>query len=91
MEPTTSTTMIVMGNTFTSTVRSFVAPFRVLDVDSTVAELYGRVRKDLQRAGTPIGSNDLLIAATALAHNATLVTRNVDAFMRVVGLNVEEW
>lgn len=73
------------------TVRSFVAPFRVLDVDTAVAEHYGRIRADLQRSGTPIGNNDMLIAATALAHDAILVTRNVDEFVRVVGLNIETW
>jgi tRNA(fMet)-specific endonuclease VapC len=52
---------------------------------------YGEVRRGLERAGTPIGPNDLLIAAHALALGATLVTRNTVAFSRVPGLAVEDW
>lgn len=52
---------------------------------------YARVRTDLERRGLPIGSNDLLIAAHALALGATLVTDNVREFARVEGLAVENW
>jgi len=45
----------------------------------------------LEQAGTPIGPNDLLIAAIALAHQATLVTHNTREFERIVGLLVEDW
>ncbi|MEE8367938.1 MAG: PIN domain-containing protein, partial [Thermoanaerobaculia bacterium] len=51
----------------------------------------GRIRAQLERAGTPIGPLDTLIAATALRHNATLVTRNLDEFRRVEGLAVIDW
>jgi tRNA(fMet)-specific endonuclease VapC len=52
---------------------------------------YGRIRSELEKAGTPIGGNDLLIAAQALAINAVLVTDNVREFKRVVGLHVQNW
>ena len=59
-------------------VRVLLAPFRELSVDRAVAELAGRVRRE-----TGIRMPDALIAATALLHRLTLVTRNVRDFERV--------
>ena len=56
-----------------------------------VAEHYARIRADLEKRGVTIGGNDLWIAATALAHGATLVTNNTDEFTRVPGLLIEDW
>lgn len=69
----------------------FFAAFESLPFDDDAAEAYGQLRTDLRRAGTPIGANDMLIAATALAHRATLVTRDDDDFLRVPGLLLEHW
>jgi tRNA(fMet)-specific endonuclease VapC len=63
-----------------------VLPFEV-PADSD----YGAIRASLEAAGTPIGSNDLLIAAHAQALGATIVTANADEFGRVRGLKVENW
>jgi len=63
-----------------------VAPF-----DAAAAMAYGRIRAELRRAGTPIGANDMLIAAHAVALDATLVTDNVKEFSRVPGLKLENW
>jgi tRNA(fMet)-specific endonuclease VapC len=52
---------------------------------------YGGIRSELEAAGKPIGSNDLLIAAHAYATGATIVTANVNEFKRIRGLNVENW
>jgi tRNA(fMet)-specific endonuclease VapC len=52
---------------------------------------WGRVRHHLAAQGTPIGPNDLLIAAIALAHGLTLVTHNTAEFGRVPGLAIEDW
>ncbi|MFB1510389.1 MAG: PIN domain-containing protein [Thiocapsa sp. C3-sup] len=49
------------------------------------------MRFRLERAGTPIGPNDLLIAAHALESGLILFTDNVDEFVRVAGLRVENW
>jgi hypothetical protein len=46
---------------------------------------------DLTTKGTLIGSNDLLVAAIALANGLTLVTHNTREFARVVGLKIEDW
>jgi tRNA(fMet)-specific endonuclease VapC len=70
---------------------SFFEPLASLPFDDACAERYGIIRSELESAGTPIGPNDLMIAATALAHGATLVTNNVKEFSRVAGLRLEDW
>jgi tRNA(fMet)-specific endonuclease VapC len=62
----------------------------VMPFDADVAVHYARLRTALEAAGTPIGSNDTLIAAHALALNATLVTADAE-FTRVPDLRVENW
>lgn len=62
-----------------------------LPFDDRCAEEYGLLRQELDRAGTPIGPNDLLIAATARAHRAILVTHNVREFSRVAELKMVDW
>ena len=52
---------------------------------------YGSIRSELEAAGRPIGSNDLLIAAHAYSTGATIVTANTDEFKRIRGLSVENW
>lgn len=53
--------------------------------------LYAELRAHLEERGTPIGANDYLIAAHALARRSVLVTDNVREFSRVPGLQVENW
>jgi tRNA(fMet)-specific endonuclease VapC len=67
------------------------AAFASVPFGDAAAECYGRIRADLSKAGTPIGPNDLLIAATAVAEQCTLVTHNVREFSRVPGLIIEDW
>ncbi len=62
-----------------------------LSFDDAGAERYGEIRAHLQRGGNLIGGNDLLIAATALAYDLTLITHNTTEFTRVPGLSVEDW
>lgn len=69
----------------------FCSAFESLGFDDAAAENYGNVRALLQREGRLIGSNDLLIASIALATGTQLVTRNVDEFSRVPGLQLEAW
>lgn len=69
----------------------FASVVRVLPLDAGVSAQYGRVRAVLERGGSPIGANDLWIAAHALALNITLVTNNGREFRRVRGLRVENW
>ncbi len=69
----------------------FCAPLAIVPFDDRAAESYGRVRAQFERAGTPIGPLDTLIAAHALALKVTLVTNNEREFSRVTGLRVENW
>jgi tRNA(fMet)-specific endonuclease VapC len=72
-------------------VEAFLAPLVSLPFDDAAADQYGLLRADLERAGSPIGSNDLMIAAIARARDFTVVTRNRREFCRVAGLRVEDW
>jgi tRNA(fMet)-specific endonuclease VapC len=63
----------------------------VLPFDAPADAEYGGIRSELEAAGRPIGSNDLLIAAHASAAGATVVTANLDEFKRVRGLSAENW
>jgi len=69
----------------------FLLPLEVIPFDAEAGRHYGRIRSELKRLGCPIGSNDLLIAAHALALDTTLVTNNVREFSRIAGLRVEQW
>jgi tRNA(fMet)-specific endonuclease VapC len=69
----------------------FLGQFVSLPFDDRAAEVYGEIRADLAVRGTPIGANDLLIAAIAVAHAITLVTHNTGEFGRVGGLVLEDW
>ncbi len=62
----------------------------VLPLTSEISHHYAALRTQLESMGKPIGPNDALIAAHALAVNATLVSAN-DEFLRVPGLKVENW
>ncbi|MEA2339411.1 MAG: tRNA(fMet)-specific endonuclease VapC [Thermoanaerobaculia bacterium] len=70
---------------------AFFGNIASLPFDDRCAEEYGLIREELERAGTPIGPNDLLIAATARAHRAVVVTHNVREFSRVADLRIEDW
>ena len=63
----------------------------VLPLEPDVDRLYGFIRARLERDGTPIGPNDMLIAAHALSMDSILVTDNEREFRRVPGLHVENW
>jgi tRNA(fMet)-specific endonuclease VapC len=71
--------------------RAFVERFVSLPFDDACAIQYARIRADLELAGTPIGSNDLLIASIALANGLILITHNLREFGRVSGLQFEDW
>lgn len=63
----------------------------VLDFPEEAALDYGQIRADLKLRGTPIGANDMLIAAHARYLGLTLVTNNTREFGRVPGLKIENW
>ena len=63
----------------------------VLPLEAPADIAYGRVRAQLERVGRPIGGNDLLIAAQAIALGHTVVTDNEAEFTRIDGLRCENW
>jgi tRNA(fMet)-specific endonuclease VapC len=75
----------------TQRIDQLLSSIEVARLDPGVDDHYGRIRAELESRGTPIGANDLLIAAHALAEQATLVTDNTTEFQRVTGLTVENW
>jgi tRNA(fMet)-specific endonuclease VapC len=69
----------------------FCAPLEICPFDHESAAAYGDIRANLERAGTPIGPLDTLIAAHAVALSVAIVTNNEREFRRVPGLRVENW
>jgi predicted nucleic acid-binding protein len=67
---------------------AFLAPFRVLPCTHDVCWRYGRISRNLREAGLLIGSNDIWIAATALAFELPVVTANERHYRRVADLTV---
>lgn len=63
----------------------------VMDWPEQASWEYGKIRAQLKQKGTPIGANDLLIAAHALALDAILVSDNTREFLRIPELNLENW
>lgn len=72
-------------------VEAILAAMEIVPLEEPADRRYGELRWHLERSGTPIGPNDMLIAAHALALGLTLVTANVREFSRVSGLAVENW
>ena len=70
---------------------NFLRPLTIIDFISDDAAAYARIRAKLERAGTPIGPLDTLIAAQAVARKLTLVSNNEREFGRVTGLPIENW
>ena len=72
-------------------VESILSNIDVLAFDEPSDQHYATIRDYLEKNGTPIGPNDMLIAAQALALNSILITANLREFSRVPGLSVENW
>jgi len=75
----------------TSRANSILEAMTILPLEAPVDTLYGLIRRNLEIKGEPIGPNDLLIAAHALALGLTVVTANEAEFSRVPDLTVENW
>lgn len=69
----------------------FIIPLDVIPYDEAAAQVYGDIRATLEKAGTPIGSMDMLIAAHAVSLGIPLVTNNTREFLRVSSLKVIDW
>lgn len=69
----------------------FLAPLAILSFDEAALWVYGDLRAELERKGTPIGELETMIAAHSLSQQSTLVTNNTREFARVPGLALENW
>lgn len=69
----------------------FIIPLEVLSFDEEAARIYGDIRAALEKAGTPIGAMDMLIAAHAVSLGIPLVTNNTREFARIPTLTVVDW
>ncbi|MGL5133066.1 MAG: type II toxin-antitoxin system tRNA(fMet)-specific endonuclease VapC [Planktothrix sp.] len=69
----------------------FFSQYMSLPFDGKSARIYGEIRSELSKLGTPIGAYDFQIAAIALANNLILVTHNTKEFQRIKNLQLEDW
>lgn len=69
----------------------FIIPLEVVSFDEEAAHVYGDIRATLEKAGTPIGAMDMLIAAHAVSLGISLVTNNSREFVRIPALNIVDW
>jgi tRNA(fMet)-specific endonuclease VapC len=74
-----------------SALDGFLTPLEVLAFEGDAPRHYGDIRHALASRGTPIGPNDLFIAAHARSLDATLITNNAEEFARVPGLTIDNW
>jgi len=72
-------------------VENFLRPLSIVEFTSNDAASYAQVRAKLERAGTPIGPLDTLIAAQAAARKLVLVSNNESEFSRVAGIRLDNW
>ncbi len=70
---------------------AFLGLFEIVPFDAAAGGAYGEIRAHLEKAGTPVGPMDLLIAAHARSAGATLLTANLKEFKRVPGLSSQLW
>lgn len=71
--------------------QKFFNQFQSLPFNDKAALIFGKIRADLAKKGTPIGAYDLQIAAIALANDLTLITHNTKEFGRIDNLKLEDW
>jgi tRNA(fMet)-specific endonuclease VapC len=75
----------------TDRVELLLAEIPILDFDRAASLVYAELRASLDKKGTLIGANDLLIASQALSAGAVMVTANTDEFARIEQLTIENW
>lgn len=72
-------------------VREILARVELLEFSSQACERFGRIRSELEAAGSLIGDFDIMISSIAMTHDQSVVTRDVDHFEKVAGLTVQTW
>ena len=79
------------GHKIASRVHTFIDSMRVVDFDQAAADMYAKIRIELERPGTPLDNMDILIAASAASAGAVLVSHNTKHFSKIKGFKVEDW
>jgi tRNA(fMet)-specific endonuclease VapC len=72
-------------------IMSIMGKFTIVDFNNSQSEIYGKIRLGLEKSGTPLGDMDMLIAASAIATGAILISHNTKHFSKIKGLKVEDW
>jgi tRNA(fMet)-specific endonuclease VapC len=72
-------------------ITSILEKFTIVDFNNLQSELYGKIRLELEKSGTPLENMDTLIAASALTVGAILVSHNTKHFSKIKDLLVEDW
>ena len=72
-------------------VRAIIGKCTIIPFDEFQSELYGKIRLELEKSGSPLGDMDMFIAAAALSINAILVSHNIKHFSKIKGIKVEDW
>jgi len=72
-------------------VAPIIGKFTIVGFDNSQSEIYGKIRVELEKSGTPLGDMDILIAAAALSTKAILVSHNIRHFSKIKGLKIEGW
>ena len=69
----------------------FLGPFEIVPFDDSATACYADIRSQTEVKGKPVGPKDLVIAATVLSQNGTLVTNNTKEFQHIPELMLKNW
>jgi len=72
-------------------ISQFLEPLEIVPFDEASALCYADIRSQTERKGTPVGPNDLVIAATVISQDGILITNNLREFQRISQLAIENW
>ena len=81
----------IHGDKIAAKIRAFLENMRIVDFNDDAADMYAKIGAELEKSGTPIDNMDLLIAASAMAEGAVLVSHNTRHFSKIKDLQVEDW
>ena len=71
-------------------IKQLIATYNILDIDNDTALVYGKIKADLRKKGTPIPENDIWIASSAIQHKLKLSTRDKH-FLQISNLKILTW
>jgi tRNA(fMet)-specific endonuclease VapC len=81
----------INGAKIASKIKAFLANMRIVDFKADAAVMYANIRTELDKTGMSCNNMDMLIAASAMAEGAVLVSHNIRHFSKINGLCLEDW